>query len=239
MAAPPVPTKMVEAFAVNAGASFITSPFPVPSQISGGNPGKASLNDGFTPLNMTSLAAGGIPMSGPDLNGILNLISQTVAALNSGQVFLPYDATYQTAIGGYPLGARVAQAANTSAYWTSTTAANVTDPDTGGAGWVSSVPLHAGLTAAAGTTHDQVLANASDQVLDINTAAGAAVFDTFVAQRDGQRLIINCTGANPLTVGGSGGTAANRIRQSAAVTLLQNDSITIQYCTAISLWVVA
>lgn len=236
-------TKMVEPFALNAATDGSpgskTVPFPVASQIPLGSPGDASLNDGFTPLNMTALNAGGIPMSGPDLNGILYLMSTTIAALNAGLAYLVYDSTFQTAIGGYPQGAVLAQAANPTARWTSTTAANMTDPDTGGAGWVSSVPLHTTLVAASGTTHDQVLVNASDQVLDIDTTAGAATFDTFVAQRDGQRLIISCTGANALTIGGAGGTAANRIRQSAAITLLTNDSITIQYCTVIARWVVA
>lgn len=234
---------MVEPFALSAPTDGSpggkTVPFPVPSQIPGGNPGKASLADGFTPLNMTAIGAGGIPMSGLDLNGILFLMTTTIAALNAGLAYLIYDAAFQTAIGGYPQGATLVQAGNTSARWTSTTAANMTDPDTGGAGWISSVPLHENLTAASGATHDQALANASDQVLDIDTTAGAATFDTFVAQRDGQRLIISCTGANALTIGGTGGTAANRIRQSAALTLLTNDSITIQYCTAISRWVVA
>lgn len=235
-------TKMVEPFALLAPTDGSpggkTVPFPVPSQIPGGNPGKASLADGFTPLNMTAIGSGGIPMSGLDLNGILYLITLTTAALNAGVAFLIYDATFQTAIGGYPQGAILQQAANPLAYWVSAVAANATNPDASGAGWVSSVALHETLTAASGATHDQALANASDQILDIDTTAGAATFDTFVAQRDGQRITISCTGANALNIGGAGGTAANRIRQSGAITLLTNDSITIQYCNAISRWVV-
>lgn len=235
-------TKMVEPFALNAATDGSpgskTAPFPVPSQIPLGSPGAASLNDGFTPLNMTALGSGGIPMSGPDLNGILYLMSTTIAALNAGLAFLVYDATFQTAIGGYPQGAILRQGANPLAYWMSTVAANGTNPDASGMGWMSTVALHETLTAASGATHDQALANASDQILDIDTTAGAAVFDTFVAQCDGQRITISCTGANSLTIGGAGGTAANRIRQSGAITLLTNDSITIQYCNAISRWVV-
>lgn len=243
MSGQPNPVKLVEAFAKDAPTDGSpggkTVPFPVPSQIPLGSPGKASLATGFTPLNMTALGAGGIPMSGLDLNGIFYLLSTTIAAVSAGQVFNAYDAAYQTAIGGYNAGAILQQAAHPLGCWISTVNANVTDPDTGGAGWVSTIPLHTTLTAASGATHDQVLSNASDQVLDIDTTAGAATFDSFVAQRDGQRLIISCTGANALTVGGTGGTAANRIRQSAPLTLLTNDSITIQYCSAISRWVVA
>lgn len=235
-------TKMVEPFALLAAtdgsAGGKTVPFPVPSQIPGGSPGKASLDTGFTPLNMTAIGSGGIPMSGLDLNGILFLMSTTIAALNAGQAFLQYDGTYQGLIGGYPQGAILQQNSNPLAYWVSSVANNATNPETGGAGWVSTVPLHETLAAASGATHNQVLANASDQILDVDTTAGAATFDTFVAQRDGQCITISCTGANALTIGGAGGTAANRIRQSGAITLLTNDSITIQYCAAISRWIV-
>lgn len=238
----PVPTKMVEPFAANAPIGNVaggkTLPFPVPTQLPGA-PGAASLNDGFTPANMTPLGAGGIQMSGPDLNGILYLITTTIAAVNAGQLVLPYDAAYQAAIGGYAAGAMVLQAADITAYWLSTAAGNMTDPDTGGAGWLSSKPLHISVVAAAGTTHDLALPGASDFVLDIDTSAGAATFDSIAPQRDGQRLIVCCTGAGLLTVGGAGGTAGNRIRQSAATAVAQNDSFPIQYVAAISRWVAA
>jgi hypothetical protein len=48
----------------------------------------------------------------------------------------PYNSAFQTAIGGYPKGARVLMASG-NGYWVSTTDNNVTDPDTGGAGWAS------------------------------------------------------------------------------------------------------
>lgn len=235
-------TKMVEPFALLAATDGSpggkTVPFPVPSQIPEGSPGKASLDTGFTPLNMTAIGSGGIPMSGLDLNGILFLMSTTIAALNAGLAYLVYDAAFQTAIGGYPQGATLRQASNPLAFWTSTVAANMTDPDTAGAGWLSSVPVFETITAASGTTHDQVLANVSSQYLDIDTTAGNAIFDSFVFQRPAQRLTITNTGANTLTIGGAGGTAANRIRQNGPVTLLTNDSITIEYCAGVSRWVV-
>lgn len=233
---------MVEPFALNAPVGNVvggkTVPFPVPTQLPGA-PGAASLNDGFTRANMSPLGGGGIQMSGPDLNGILYLITTTIAAVNAGQLVLPYDAAYQAAIGGYAIGSMLMQAADATAYWLSAVDGNVTDPDTGGAGWISSKPLHAVVVAAAGTTHDQALPGASDFVLDIDTTAGAATFDSVIAQRDGQRAIICCAGANLLTVGGAGGTASNRIRQSAPINLAQNDSFPIQYVAAISRWVAA
>lgn len=230
------PTKMVEAFGINAGPAFITSPFPVASQIPLGQPGNASLNDGFTPLNMTPVTDSGIPPSGADMNGILNLISSNVAASSAGQLYNAFDSVYAAAIGGYAQGAIIADAVNLLKRWVSAIAANTTDPAVNPENWISSIPLLSTSAPTAGTHADNVLAGPSDFCLDINTAAGAITLNGFVAQRDGQRLVISNTGANLLTIG-LGGTAANQMRNSSALTLTQNDSITIQYCTALLRWI--
>lgn len=230
------PVKMVEAFGINAGPAYITAPFPVPSQIST-NPGNASLNDGFTPLNMTPLVDGGIPPSGADMNGILFLISSTVAAVSAGQLYNAYDSVYATAIGGYNAGAHVADASTPGRTWRSFIAANTTDPATTPANWISSTPILSASSPTIGTHADNVLAGPSDFFLDINTAAGAITLNGFVAQRDGQKLVITNTGANALVIGALAGTAANQVRMSSSITLLQNDSISLQYCTALLKWV--
>lgn len=233
------PVKMVEAFAKNAGPAYITSPFPVASQIPLGQPGNASLNDGFTPLNMTAILSGGIPPSGADMNGILNLISSNVAALSAGQIYNAYDGTYATAIGGYKIGAIVRDATVAGKTWRSFIDANTTDPAVTPANWISSIPLYSSSAPTAGTHSDNVLSGPSDFFLDIDTTAGNIILDSFVNQRDGQRLVISNIGANLLTIGGrTGGTAANNVRASAGTTLVQNDSITIQYCAAVSRWIV-
>lgn len=228
------PVKMVEAFGINAGPAYITTPFPVASQI-GVNPGNASLNDGFTPENMTPITEGGIPPSGADMNGILNLISSTVAAVSAGQLLNVYDSVYATAIGGYALGAQVLDATSALRRWTAAVA-SPRDPAVHPEDWVSSTPILSTSAPTAGTHADNVLAGPSDFLLDVSTAAGAITLNGFVAQRDGQRLVISNTGASLLTIG-LGGTAANQMRNSAALTLTQNDSITIQYCTALLRWV--
>jgi hypothetical protein len=146
MSGQPTPPRLVEAFAVNAGFGYITFPFPAASQIST-TPGAASLEDGFPPLCFLDPADGGVLPSGADFNGILNLISSWAAFLGAGQI-PAYDATLQAAMGGYKIGARVAQATNTNAVWISTVDANVTNPDTGGAGWLSSVPFVLGGSVA-------------------------------------------------------------------------------------------
>lgn len=239
MSGQPSPIKLIEAFAINAGAAYITKPFPVPSQIPGGNPGSASLNDGFTPLNMTPQEEGGIPVSGKDMNGICYLLSTVIAAVSAGQVFYPFDAVYAAAIGGYAVGATLQGALNLAQRWTNTLNGNTADPAADASHWISSVPLYATSAPTAGVHADNVLAGPSDYVLDFNTAAGVITLNGFVAQRDGQRLIVSNTGANPLTIGALVGTAANQVRMSSAIVLLQGDSITIQYSATLALWVQA
>lgn len=240
----PAPTqKLVEAFAQNAPVGNVpggkTAPFPVASQVTAGFPGRASLNDGFTPANMTPLASGGTPMSGPDTNGGLYVISSPVANLCAGQLYFPFDSVYAAAISGYNKGAVVADAANMLQRWVSAIAANTTDPATTPGNWISSIPLLSTSAPTAGVHADNVLAGPSDFFLDVNTTAGAVTLNGFVAQRDGQKLVISNTGANALTIGFLAGTAANQVRASGSSgTLLQNDSMTIQYVSALSRWVV-
>lgn len=238
----PTPVKLVEAFALNAPNVTTTpipggktNPFPVPSQVAT-SPGSASLNDGFTPLNMTPLVEGGIPPSGNDMNGILYLLSTVIAAVSAGQLVYPYDGTYATAIGGYAKGAQVQDATNLLQRWTSAITANSTDPAVTPANWISNLTLVSASAPTAGTHADNVLPGPSDFFLEV-TGAGAVTLNGFVAQRDSQRLVISNLSTSALTVGALAGTAANQVRMSSAITLLQNDSITIQYNTAIGKWI--
>lgn len=131
---------------------------PVASQI-GVTPGAASFTDGFPPLTMTPLAAGGVPPYGADFNGILNFLSAAVRWAQAGGGYA-YDGAFSTAVGGYPRGARVLSADGTSV-WRSTSDHNTTDPDAGGVGWVAAAPvglagnasnLRSSLSTAAATT---------------------------------------------------------------------------------------
>lgn len=131
-----------------------TNPIPVPSQISI-TPGAASFTDGFPPLCATPVSSGGIPPSKADMDGILFMLSGLDLWASAGAGF-PYNSAYQTAIGGYPKGARVLRASGRG-YWFSTVDNNMTDPDTGGAGWVpdfaaSSVYASAQQTLATGNS---------------------------------------------------------------------------------------
>jgi len=69
------------------------------------------------------------------MNGILYQMSAVDVWMCAGGGF-PYNSAFSSAIGGYPKGARVLMASG-NGYWVSTTDNNVTDPDTGGAGWAS------------------------------------------------------------------------------------------------------
>lgn len=239
----PAPTKLVEAFAINAPNVTTTpilggktNPFPIPSQVAT-SPGSASLNDGFTPLNMTPLVEGGIPPSGNDMNGILYLLSTIIASVSAGDVYYPFDGTYATAIGGYNKGATVQDAVNLLQRWTSAIVANTTDPAVSPQNWISSIGIRSVSAPTAGTHADNVVPGPSDFFLEIDTTAGAITLNGFVAQRDGQRLVISNTGANALVIGALAGTAANQVRMSSSITLLTSDSITIQYNTAIGKWI--
>jgi hypothetical protein len=135
MQASQIPVKFGVAFAANAGGAF-THQVPTPSQVLI-TPGAASMTTGFPPLNFTAVASGGIPPFGADFNGLLNQISAWNQWQNAGGL-VPYDATFQTAIGGYPIGATIESATATGTIWVSTADNNTTNPDTGGAGWVNS-----------------------------------------------------------------------------------------------------
>ena len=127
-----IPTKFNIPFADSAGAGFIR-PVPEASQI-GVVPGAASLTDGFPPLNFDLIAAGGIPPWGADMNGLMNVVTAWLRFIAAGGAPVGYDAAFSIRIGGYPAGALL-KSASAGHYWISTTENNVTDPDTGGAGW--------------------------------------------------------------------------------------------------------
>ena len=143
------PAKLVEAFANGGDKNAI----PVTTT----TPGAASWDAGFPPLTRVGPTQGGIGPSGLDFNGILNALSALNLWFNAGAAF-PYDATFSATVGGYPKGARLLQASGTG-YWISAVDNNLTDPDTGGLGWVpeggataSSVYASAQQTLAAGSS---------------------------------------------------------------------------------------
>lgn len=128
-----VPTRLNIPFANAAGGGFITNPIPEASQIAI-TPGRASLTDGFPPLNFQPVGAGGVPPFGDDFNGILFMTSAWSRWAAAGSP-VPYNSAFATAVGGYPKWAVLASA-TTGLLWMSITENNITDPDAGGVGWV-------------------------------------------------------------------------------------------------------
>lgn len=143
-------------------------------------PGLASLELGFPPATMTPIAAGGIPPAGADFNGALFMISAVTRWVQAGGQY-GYDATFSASIGGYPRGALLLNAAGTG-FWVSTTENNVTNPDTGGAGWMA-VITNAATTTAAG-------------LLRIATTAEAQAWTTDAASLTPLKLVEAFKGAN-------------------------------------------
>lgn len=91
---------------------------------------------------------------------------------------------------------------------------------------------------AAGDNND-VPVNANVAFLECDTTAGAANITGLAAQPNGSFLTVTNTGANPLVLAALSGLslAANRLRLSADVMLLTNDSFTFRYSSDIGLWV--
>jgi hypothetical protein len=125
-----IPAKFAAVFAAAAATGYIRI-IPATS----GDPTVASLALGFPPNTSVPVGAGGTPPNIADFNGILNPLSAWSQWLSAGGAFPPYDATFSAQVGGYPRGAVLA-AAVTGNYWLSTVENNLTNPDTGGAGWL-------------------------------------------------------------------------------------------------------
>ena len=105
--APTRPTNYPIPFA-NAGAKNTIPTAPTGT-------GKASFSDGFPPVTMRALTAGGIPPEGKDFNGILWDITTHTIWVNAGGQYL-FDAALSTAMGGYPKGMVLQSNDNLSSY---------------------------------------------------------------------------------------------------------------------------
>jgi hypothetical protein len=197
------PELISEPFGSSAGGSFITNPIPVASQI-GITDGAASFTDGFPPLTMTQLDAGGVPPFGQDMNGILYMITGNIAFISAGQESV-WSSTQASAIGGYALGAILARA-DGSGFWLCTTNNNSTNPDAGGAGWVPA--FNYGSTAVSVSTTDVTLTAlqyARPFIVVSGTLTGNRnlIFPAFLQQ---WLVINNTSGAFTLTAKTASGT---------------------------------
>lgn len=227
---------VVEPFGKNAVAPFITLPVPIPDQLLI-EPGAASYDTGFGEINMTDLAAGGIPPMGRDMNGILYTITAYCAMLQAGQR-VAWNSDAAAAFTGYVIGAAVASVAVPGRVWVNLLDGNVADPDADDTGWSAGDPLTATIAPAAGALNNLALPGGSDYALDIDTTAGNIDITGLVAQRNGQKLFVSNTGANLLQflANNAGSAAANRIRAATDLALVQNQTLTLEWFAGINRW---
>lgn len=201
-----IPGKLVLPFANAGGKSTI----PVASQI-GITAGAASLTDGFPPLTRTPIAAGGVPPSGLDMNGILYEMSAIIRWANAGGGY-PFDGTFaaDTNVGGYPKGARIMRS-DGQGYWFNTTDNNVTDPNDAGAvaaGWVPD--FSTGVTAVTMTGSSVTLTplQYGKRVIAITGALTANLNLIFPNIADNWVILNGTTGGYTITAKTAAGTGA-------------------------------
>jgi hypothetical protein len=139
MSASSVPPKFPIPFASTAGApAYINYPIPTPSQIGITNC-LASLTTGFPPLTFTPAAGGGCAPFGQDFNGIFKQITLWNQWQSAGAPIF-YDSGFSSAIGGYPKGAVLWNAATVGCFWESEVDNNTSNPDAAGANWLGYCP---------------------------------------------------------------------------------------------------
>ncbi|MGC0983479.1 glycine-rich domain-containing protein [Pantoea agglomerans] len=189
--------------------------------------GRASYTDGFPPLTRTPLAAGGVPPFGTDFNGVLNDIT---AALRWSQVGAgyPFNAAFNTAISGYPKGARI-PSSTLDGFWLNTTDGNSANPENTTSaltGWVPSGFY--GTTAITGLSGSSITLTTLQAARERITLAGALTSNinlTVPAWIKRWEIVNNCTGLFNVTVKTPSGTGVSVAAGSIA--LVQGDGTNI------------
>lgn len=141
--AAPAPVFIQRAFAIDADPSDRNL---IPNAPAGAQ--RASLQLGFPPLTMLPVVAGGRPMLGPDMNGILYMLSSHTVYQQSGEPY-HWSAAVASAIGGYKIGTLLGSV-DGSTLWYNVAPNNSTNPDdiATAAGWVAMYAY--GMTTLAG-----------------------------------------------------------------------------------------
>lgn len=144
-----VPSKSPLVFAQNAGGSYVRT---IPQTTS--DTGAASYDAGFPPQTFTDESAGGSPPDGRDFNGIFRALDAWRRWLSTGAP-VTYDAAFQTSIGGYPLGTVVMSPTTNGLQWLSNAENNMSNPESGGAGWQPFLSRRASAAEIIAGTEDQ------------------------------------------------------------------------------------
>lgn len=197
-----VPNKFPIPFANSAGGLY-TRTIPQASQI-GIQDGAASLTDGFPPKCFVPVASGGTPPFGKDFNGLLKQVTQWNQWQQAGAPIV-YDSSFQSAIGGYPMGAIIEIVAGGPAFM-STVENNTVAPAVGAAGWMP-VPTFGSNVTTITTTETLTVYNAG-LILVNATAGNITITMPAVSGANGVPLPFNFvrtdSGANSVTIIGAG-----------------------------------
>lgn len=189
------PSKQAVPFGTNGPREAIT-----PTTPSGSN--QASYDQGFPPITMTLKSAGGLPPKGQDMNQILFEQSSFNRYFAAGGGYV-YDSTFSTAVGGYPLSARIPNSTGTG-FWFNTVEDNQTNPENSTAALTGWVPMGSygstSISGLAATSVTLTTIQASKERLIFSGALTAninVVVPAWVRKWD---VVNNCTGSFSLTV---------------------------------------
>lgn len=163
-----IPSWFAKRFAADATGTYVRA-IPTTSA----DPAAASLSLGFPPNTFADIGAGGTPPDGRDFNGILNQLSAWSQWAGVGGA-APWSSTISAAAGGYPLGAIVLSNSVTGRQYQSQVNANVTNPDTGGAGWAILVDKAA--------TPSDIAAGSSNELVVTPSGLATGGYDRVIAQ---------------------------------------------------------
>jgi len=158
----------------------------IPDTAPGSDDGFANYPNGFPVSNSIDPALGGSYVKRADFNGAMYDVTSILKDQAHGLIYA-YDATYATAISGYPVAAILSKVGGVG-FWLNTTAGNATNPDTGGAGWVDfspkSIQNNLNNHATAGGSADAI------------TATYAPAYAAWI---DGMTFFVKLTAANTTT----------------------------------------
>lgn len=156
-------------------------------------PGLASYKLGFPPVTMAPISAGGVPPAGPDFNGVFNSITQAIRWNQAGGMY-PYDASFATAVTGYPVGARVVSS-DGSFTWVNSIDNNVADPETTNTGWLPEPsPGAAQVTGLSSSSVTLTALQAARSKIVLSGALTANINLTFPNWVKSWHVVNNCTG---------------------------------------------
>ncbi len=169
----------------------------------------ASFNLGFPPNVMSPVPSGGEPMLGPDMNGVLYMLSTHTMYQQTGQPYR-YNASVVGVIGGYAVGTLLGSI-DGSTLWYNALDNNSSDPDANGVGWVAMYAY--GITTLSGIVGGVVtpaLVDAAKSVIVLLGTLAANLQFVLPSLQKRRWLIVNATtGAFTTTVKTAAGTGVD------------------------------